>query len=92
VILSLAKRLENLLFTTPHTFFGVWPRDHYMLLQRFTMGHMPDFARVVRGTLTMLRFPEIVHNTTTPLASCRLGQITMMILTHPSKSHFPQYP
>jgi hypothetical protein len=30
VISSLAKRLENLLFTILYASFGVWPRDHYM--------------------------------------------------------------
>jgi hypothetical protein len=44
LILSLAKRLENLLFTILYTSFGVWSRDHYMLLQRFTIGHMLGFA------------------------------------------------
>jgi hypothetical protein len=32
-------------------------RDHYMSLQRFTMGRMPGLAKVVRGTIAMLRFP-----------------------------------
>jgi hypothetical protein len=36
---------ENLLFTILYTSFGVWPSDHYMPLQRFTMGHMPGFPR-----------------------------------------------
>jgi hypothetical protein len=31
-----------------------------MLLQRFTMGRMPGLAKVVRGTIGMLRFPEVV--------------------------------
>jgi hypothetical protein len=44
VISSLAKRLENLLFAILYTSFGVWLKDHYMLLQRFTMGHMLGFA------------------------------------------------
>jgi hypothetical protein len=46
VILSLAKRLENLLFATLYTFLGIWTRDHYMPLQRFTPGSMPDPAKV----------------------------------------------
>jgi hypothetical protein len=28
-----------------------------MLLQRFTMGRMPGFAKVVCGTIALLRFP-----------------------------------
>jgi hypothetical protein len=47
VISSLAKRLEKPLFCHSYTSFGVWPRDHYMPLQRFTMGHMPGLAKVV---------------------------------------------
>jgi hypothetical protein len=38
VIPSLAKRLEKLPFCHSYTSFGVWPSDHYMPLQRFTMG------------------------------------------------------
>jgi hypothetical protein len=38
VILSLAKWLENLILAIPYTSFGVWPRDHYMLLQKSTIG------------------------------------------------------
>jgi hypothetical protein len=44
VISSLSKRLENLIFAILYTSFGVWPKDHYMSLQRFTIGHMPGFA------------------------------------------------
>jgi hypothetical protein len=62
-----------------------------MSLQRFTIGHMPDFAKVVRGTIAMARFPEVVHCTTAPLAPCRLGRITMPLPTHLSKAHFPQH-
>jgi hypothetical protein len=36
VISSLAKRLEKHPFCRSYTSFGVWPRDHYMLLQRST--------------------------------------------------------
>jgi hypothetical protein len=57
VISSLAKRLEKPPFCHSYTSFGAWPRDHYMLLQRFTMGRMPGLAKVVRGTIAMLRFP-----------------------------------
>jgi hypothetical protein len=52
--------LENLLFTILYASFGVWPRDHYMPLQRFNMGRMLGFAKVVRGTIALLRFPEVV--------------------------------
>jgi hypothetical protein len=34
-----------------------------MPLQRFTMGHMPGFAKVVRGIIALLRFPGVVHGT-----------------------------
>jgi hypothetical protein len=37
VISSLTKRLDNLI-SILYTSFGVWPRDHYMLLQWFTIG------------------------------------------------------
>jgi hypothetical protein len=60
VILSLAKRLEKAPFCHSYTSFGVWPRDHYMSLQRFTMGRMPGFAKVVHGTIAMLKFPGVV--------------------------------
>jgi hypothetical protein len=47
VISSLAKRLEKPPFCHSYTSFGVWPRDHYMSLQRFTMSRMPGLAKVV---------------------------------------------
>jgi hypothetical protein len=47
VISSLANQLEKPPFCHSYTSFGVWPRDHYMSLQRFTMGRMPGFAYVV---------------------------------------------
>jgi hypothetical protein len=31
-------RVENLLLAILYTSFGICPRDHYMLLQRFTTG------------------------------------------------------
>jgi hypothetical protein len=70
VISSLAKRLEKPPFYHSYSSFGVWPRDYYMPLQRFTMGHMSGLAKVVRGTIAMLRFPEVVRGTTAPLAPC----------------------
>jgi hypothetical protein len=60
VISSLAKRLEKHPFWHSYTSFVVWPRDHYMPLQEVTMGHMPSFAKVVRSTIALLRFPEVV--------------------------------
>jgi hypothetical protein len=47
VISSLAKQLEKPPFYHSYTSFGAWPRDHYMLLQRFTMGRMPGLAKIV---------------------------------------------
>jgi hypothetical protein len=47
VILSLAKRLEKPPFYHSYTSFGAWPRDHYMPLQKFTMGRMLGLAKVV---------------------------------------------
>jgi hypothetical protein len=47
VISSLAKQLEKPSFCHSYTSFSVWPRDHYMSLQRFTMGHKPALAKVV---------------------------------------------
>jgi hypothetical protein len=44
VISLLAKRLENLLFAILYTSFGVWPRDHYMPLQRLTPDRLSCFA------------------------------------------------
>jgi hypothetical protein len=63
-----------------------------MPLQRFTMGPMPGLAKVVRGTIAMLRFPGVVRGTTAPLAKCGPERMTMPRLTHPSKVHFPQHP
>jgi hypothetical protein len=91
VISSLIGRLENLIFAIIYTSFGVWLRDHYISLQRFTMGRMPDLAKVVRGTITMLRFPKIVRGTTAPLTSCGPERMTMLLSTHPSKTHFLQH-
>jgi hypothetical protein len=34
------------------------------------MGCMPGLAKVVRGTIAMLRFPSVVRGTTAPLAPC----------------------
>jgi hypothetical protein len=47
VISSLAKRLEKPPFYHSYTSFGAWSKDHYMPLQRFTIGRMSGLARVV---------------------------------------------
>jgi hypothetical protein len=57
VISSLAKRLEKPPFYHCYTSFDAWPRDHYIPLQKFTMGRMPGLAKVECGTVAMLRFP-----------------------------------
>jgi hypothetical protein len=41
-----------------------------MPLQRFTMGRMPSFAKVVRDTIALLRFPGVVRGIMAPLAPC----------------------
>jgi hypothetical protein len=79
VILSLAKRLEKLHFCHSYTSFGIWPRDHYMLLQRFAMGRMSGLAKLVCGTIAMLRFPRVVCGTTTPLAPCEPRRVNTPI-------------
>jgi hypothetical protein len=60
VILSLRERLENLIYVILYTSFVVWLRDHYMSLQRFTMGRMLSFTKVVHGTISLIRFPGVV--------------------------------
>jgi hypothetical protein len=55
-----------------------------MLLQRFTIGHMSCLSKVVRGTIAMLMFLEIVRGTTAPLAPCEPSRVTTPI-SHSSK-------
>jgi hypothetical protein len=50
-----------------------------MPLQRFTMGRMSGLAKVVHGTIAMLRFPGVVRGTTTPLALCQPRRVTSPI-------------
>jgi hypothetical protein len=50
-----------------------------MMLQRFTMSRMPGLAKVVCGTIAILRFPGVVHGTTTPLALCETRRVTTSI-------------
>jgi hypothetical protein len=79
VISSLAKRLEKPSFCHSYTSFGVWPREHYTPLQRFIMGRMSGLAKVVRGTIAMLRFPGVVQGTTSPLALCKPRRVATPI-------------
>jgi hypothetical protein len=53
------------------------------------MGRMPGLAKIVCGTIAMLRFPGVVHSTTTPLIACGPERMTMSLPTHPNKAHFP---
>jgi hypothetical protein len=50
-----------------------------MSLQCFTMGHIPGLAKVVCGTIAMLRFPGVVHGATAPLAPCEPRRVTTSI-------------
>jgi hypothetical protein len=43
------------------------------------MGRMLGLAKVVRGTIAMLRFPGVVRGTTAPLARCEPTRITTLI-------------
>jgi hypothetical protein len=79
VISLLAMRLEKSHFCHSYTSFGVWLKDHYMSLQRFTMGRMSDLAKVVRGTIAMLWFLGVVCGTTGPLAPCEPRRVTTSI-------------
>jgi hypothetical protein len=56
------------------------------------MSRMLGLAKVVYGTIAMLRFSGVVRGTTTPLAPCEPERVTMLLLTHPSKTHFLQHP
>jgi hypothetical protein len=60
VISLLAKRQYKPPFCHDYTAFGICPRDHYMSLQRFTICCMPSFAKVVRSTIALLRFPRVL--------------------------------
>jgi hypothetical protein len=42
-------------------------------------GRMPGLAKVVCGTIAILRFPRVVHGTTAPLALCEPRWVTMLI-------------
>jgi hypothetical protein len=60
-----------------------------MPLQRFTVGHMPGLAKVVCGTIAMLRFPGVVHGTPAPLAPCEPRRVTMPISPSSEQGTFP---
>jgi hypothetical protein len=66
VISSLTKRLEKPHFYHSYISFGVWPRDHYMTLQRFTIGRMLGLPKVVRDTTAPLA-PYEPRRVTTPI-------------------------
>jgi hypothetical protein len=60
-----------------------------MSLQRFNMGRMPSFAKVVRGSITMLRFSGVVRSTTAPLAICEPRRLTTPISHSSEKVTIP---
>jgi hypothetical protein len=60
-----------------------------MLLQRFTMGRIPDLAKIVRGTTVMLRFLEVVRSTMTPLAPCETRRVTTPIFHSSDQDTLP---
>jgi hypothetical protein len=68
---------------------GVWPRDHYMSLQRFTMGRMLGLAKVAHGTIAMLRFLGVVHGTTAPLAPCEPRRVATSISNSTEQDTLP---
>jgi hypothetical protein len=45
-----------------------------MPLQRFTMGRIPSLAKIVRSTIAMLRFPEVVAIPQSLLHHVSLGE------------------
>jgi hypothetical protein len=61
-------------FWHSYTSFGVWPRDHYMPLQRFTMGHMPCLGKVVT-VHSNAKVSRGSHGTMVPLAPCEPGWV-----------------
>jgi hypothetical protein len=74
VISSLVKRLEKPSFCHSYTSFDVWPRDHYMSLQRFTMGRRPGLAKIVHSTIALLRFLSVVAVSRPLLHRVSLGE------------------
>jgi hypothetical protein len=81
VISSLRGRLENLLFAILYTSFGVWPRDHYMPLQKSTLDHMScfvigfpllDITQYPHAPFAIANFPLIGYNIIPSGTSCIL--------------------
>jgi hypothetical protein len=72
VISSLAKRLENLLFAILYISIGVWPRDHYLPLQRLTPDHLSYFV-IGFPLLGITLYPQA------PLAPCGLVGIAIPV-------------
>jgi hypothetical protein len=73
MISSLYGWLENLLFTILYTSFRVWPRDHYMPLQRSTTGVCHALIRFpYKGPACSVK----VSPTKAPLALCGPGRNT----------------
>jgi hypothetical protein len=60
-----------------------------MPLQSFTMGHMPDLAKVVHGTITMLRVPGVVCDTMAPLSPCEPRRVTKAIFHSSEQDTLP---
>jgi hypothetical protein len=56
------------------------------------MGGIPGLAKVVHGTIALLRFLEVVRGTTAPLAPCGPERVTMPLSTHLSKTNFSHHP
>jgi hypothetical protein len=60
-----------------------------MPLQRFTMGRMTGLAKVVCGTIAMLKFPVVVRNTMPPLATCEPRRVTTPIFHSSEQGTLP---
>jgi hypothetical protein len=92
VIPSLAKWLEKPHFCHSHTSSGVWPKYHYMSLQKFTVGRMSGLAKIVHGTIAMLRFLGVVCSTMAPLALCEPRRVTTPITHSSEQGRLPTAP
>jgi hypothetical protein len=77
VISSLSRRLEKPPFCHSCTSFSVWPKDHYMSLQRSTIRYVILCYGIPNklSPLPVLRFPA----QTTPLAPCGLVRSQSMM-------------
>jgi hypothetical protein len=76
VISLLAKRLEKRPFCQSYTSFCAWPRDHYMSLQRFTIGRMPSFGQSNTQYHSIAKVSQGSYGTTAPLALCEPERVT----------------